>query len=261
MGILRYFIGIVQKRGNHMEKKQFDISSAGLHILAMGLMFCDHLWGTVVPGSDWLTCLGRLAFPIFAFLIVEGYTHTRDLKKYAQRLLFFALLSEIPINLMIGSRVFYPIHQNVLWTFLLGIALIRWNEKAKNAPLWRRLLRAASSVAVGLILGTVTMVDYFGPGVVTVLVFYFFREKKWQNLIFQFLALYWLNVELLGGYSYVVDLFGREWWISQQSFALFALIPIWLYRGRQGHHSKAFRYFCYGFYPVHMLILGLLKMI
>ncbi len=261
MGISRNFIRIVQKRGNHMEKKQFDISSAGLHILAMGLMLCDHLWGTIVPGSEWLTCLGRLAFPIFGFLIVDGYTHTRDLKKYVQRLFVFALLSEIPIDLMIGSRVFYPIHQNVLWTFLLGIALIRWNEKAKAAPVWRRLLRAASSVAVGLILGTVTMVDYFGPGVVTVLVFYFFREKKWQNLLLQILALYWLNVELLGGYSYVVELFGREVWIAQQGFALFALIPIWLYRGRQGHRSTAFRYFCYGFYPVHMLILGLLKMV
>jgi len=244
-----------------MDKKQFDLSSAGLHVLAMGLMLCDHLWGTIVPGSDWLTCLGRLAFPIFAFLIVEGYTHTGNLKKYVQRLLVCAVLSEIPINLMMGSRVFYPIHQNVLWTFLLGLALIHWNERAKEAPLWRRLLRAVSSVIVGLLVGTITMVDYYGPGVVTVLVFYFFREKKWQNLLLQTAALYWLNVELLGGYSYVVNLFGRELWITQQGFALFALIPIWLYRGRQGHRSRAFRYFCYGFYPVHMLLLGLLKMV
>jgi len=244
-----------------MDKKQFDISSFGLHILAMGLMLCDHLWGTIVPGSDWLTCLGRLAFPIFAFLIVEGYTHTGNLKNYVLRLLLFALLSEIPINLMVGSRVFYPIHQNVLWTFLLGIGLIRWNEKAKSAPLWRRLIRAVSSVAVGLLVGTITMVDYFGPGVVTVLVFYFFRERKWQNFVLQLLALYWLNVELLSGLAYEVELFGRVWWITQQGFALFALIPIWLYRGRQGHRSRAFRYFCYGFYPVHMLVLGLLKMV
>ena len=243
-----------------MEKKQFDISSFGLHILAMGFMLCDHLWGTLVPGSEWLTCLGRLAFPIFAFLIVEGYTHTRDLKKYALRLFFCALLAEIPINLMIGSRIFYPIHQNVLWTFLLGIAMICWNEKAKDAPLWRRLIRGVASVAVGLLIGTVTMVDYYGPGVVTVLVFYFFRQRKWQNFVLQLLALYWINAELLGGYSYVVELFGREVWIAQQSFALLALIPIWLYRGRQGHHSAAFRYFCYGFYPAHMLILALLKM-
>ena len=121
-----------------------DISSCGLHILAMVLMFCDHLWATVVPGNDWLTDIGRLAFPIFAFMTVEGYFHTRNLKKYVLRLFVFALISEIPFNLMLGSRIFYPIHQNVLWTFLLGIAMIRWNEKAKNAPVWRRILRATA---------------------------------------------------------------------------------------------------------------------
>ena len=64
-----------------MSKKiSFEITSAALHILAMVLMLCDHLWGTIVPGNDWLTCVGRLAYPIFAFMIVEGYFHTKNLK-------------------------------------------------------------------------------------------------------------------------------------------------------------------------------------
>lgn len=243
-----------------MKTTRPDISSGGLHALAMGLMLCDHLWATVVPGNDWLTCIGRLAFPIFAFLIVEGYHHTRNLKGYCLRLFLFALISEIPFNLMVGSRFVYPIHQNVLWTFLLGLGLIHWNEKAKNAALWRRLLRAVSSVMVGMLAGTLTFVDYFGPGVVTVLVFYFFRERKWQNLLLQAAALYYLNVELLSGLSYEATLFGRTFWIVQQGLALLALIPIWLYRGRKGHRSKAFQYFCYSFYPAHMLILALIKM-
>lgn len=238
-----------------------DISSCGLHILAMVLMFCDHLWATVVPGNDWLTDIGRLAFPIFAFMTVEGYFHTRNLKKYVLRLFVFALISEIPFNLMLGSRIFYPIHQNVLWTFLLGIAMIRWNEKAKNAPMWRRILRAASSVAVGFLVGTLTMVDYFGAGVLMVLTFYFFRGRKWWQFAGQLIALYYINTEILSGFSYQWELFGRTVWVVRQSFAVLALIPIWLYRGRQGHHSKAFRWLCYGFYPAHMLLLALIRML
>lgn len=238
-----------------------DISSCGLHILAMVLMFCDHLWATVVPGNDWLTDIGRLAFPIFAFMTVEGYFHTRNLKKYVLRLFVFALISEIPFNLMLGSRIFYPIHQNVLWTFLLGIAMIRWNEKAKNAPVWRRILRAASSVAVGFLVGTLTMVDYFGAGVLMVLTFYFLRGRKWWQFAGQLIALYYINTEILSGFSYQWELFGRTVWVVRQSFAVLALIPIWLYRGRQGHHSKAFRWLCYGFYPAHMLLLALIRML
>lgn len=122
-----------------MEKRfKFELSSAALHTVAMAFMLCDHLWGTIVPGNDWLTCIGRISFPIFAFLIVEGYFHTQNLKKYVCRLLLFAILSEIPFNLAMGSRVFYPIHQNVLWSFLISLGFIHWNEKAKaTRKIWK----------------------------------------------------------------------------------------------------------------------------
>lgn len=246
-----------------MEKiRKIETTSFSLHLLAMGLMLCDHLWGTIVPGNDWLTCLGRISFPIFAFLIVEGYFHTRNVKKYALRLFLFAVISELPFNLAMGSSLFYPVHQNVLWSFLLSLGLIHLNEKARTAgKLLLRLLTAVGTVAAGSLVGLVAMLDFYHAGVMMVLVFYFFRGRKWWNFLLQLVALWYINVEVLSGFTYTFTLFGRELSFVRQGFALFALVPIWLYRGRQGLHNKWTRALNYGFYPAHLLILGLLKMI
>lgn len=238
------------------------MTSAGLHIIAMVFMLCDHLWGTVVPGNDWLTCLGRISFPIFAFMIVEGYFHTGNLKNYVKRLFLFALISEIPFNLAMGSRLFYPVHQNVLWSFLMAIGFIHRNEKAvKSGKWWKMAVTAAVSVILAYLLGIITMVDFYHAGILTVLVFYFFRNRKWYNYIAQFVCLWYINMEMLGGYSYQLNILGQTYFVARQGFAMLALIPIWLYRGRQGYHTKAFQYFCYWFYPAHLLVLGLLKFI
>ena len=73
------------------------------------------------------------AVPIFSMLLIEGMQKTSDFKAYFKRVISLAVVSEIPFNLAMGSSVFYPIHQNVLWTFLIGIGMIRWNEKAEDA--------------------------------------------------------------------------------------------------------------------------------
>ena len=243
-------------RMNESTLKGFDISAAALHIIAMMLMLMDHLWATLLPAKEWLTCAGRVAFPIFAFMVVEGYFHTRNFKKYMLRMLLFAVLSEVPFDLMYGGTWFYPVHQNVLWTFLLGLSGIHLMEQVrKKGKIWADLLVSVIVVTAGLILGTLCMVDYYGIGVVTVFVFYFFHGRKWWCFLGQLIALYWLNVELLGGLMYPVQLLGMEFELCQQGLALLALIPIWLYRGRQGYHSKPFQYICYAFYPVHMLLL------
>lgn len=236
--------------------KNFELTAAVLHIIAMTLMLMDHLWATLLPAREWLTCAGRVAFPIFAFMAVEGYFHTRSFKKYILRMLLFAVLSEIPFDLMYGGTWFYPVHQNVLWTFLLGLLGVWLMEQVrKKGKTWMYLLVCVLVVPAGLVLGTLCMVDYYGVGVLTVFVFYFLHGRKWWCFLGQLAALYWLNVELLGGLMYPVRLFGMEFELCQQGLALLALIPIWLYRGRQGYHSKPFQYLCYAFYPVHILLL------
>ena len=240
-------------------KLKVETTSFSLHIMAMVFMLCDHLWGTSVVRHDIFTCIGRLAFPIYAFLIVEGYFHTHNLKKYVKRLLLFALISEIPFNLVMGGRLFFPIHQNVLWSFLISIGLIHWNEKVKGGKIWKRVLVGVATLLIAYIGGIITFVDYYNAGILMVLAFYAFRGKKWWHYLGQLLCMWYINFEMLGGLGYEIHLLGSTHFIARQGLALLALIPIWLYWGRQGCHSKTLQLVYYGFYPLHLLLLGLIK--
>ena len=240
------------------KEHRLQTTSVSLHMIAMAIMLIDH-FKKVFPDVALLPSIGRIAFPIFAFLIVEGYFHTRDLGKYAQRLLLFAVLAEIPADLMSRGHFLYEGHQNVLWTFLIGLGLIYINETAKEIgkPVLR-VIAAVGTVVVGYYVGMITKVDYSQAGVLTVLTFYFFRGRKWWCYAGQLVSLGYLHCVELAGYMLTFPLFGQTVSFPRQGLALLALIPIWLYRGEQGRKSKWFQYFCYAFYPVHMLIVAVL---
>ncbi len=243
------------------QKHGFELNSMTLHLLAMAIMLCDHLGWTVFRGHTWMNSVGRIAFPIFAFMLVEGYFHTRNLRKYVLRLAVFAVISEIPFNLMVCGRMWFPLHQNVLWTFLIGILVIYLLEKAKRIKItWLKILAFFGAIAAGYLLGLVSFVDYGYGGVFMVLAFYIFRQRNWVSFAGQFLMLTYINFVLLGKYGPFITLFGDTLKIPMQGLAILALLPIWLYRGRQGPHNKGLQYLYYGFYPAHLLILGLIQM-
>lgn len=234
-------------------------SSFILHILAMLFMLADHIWARLFS-QDWLTCIGRLAFPIFAFMIAEGFFRTKNLKKYILRLLIFAVISEIPFNLIYGGSWIYPFHQNVLWTFLIAILAMVLMEKIRaKFNIIIAIVLCAVVTVVSFFLGYVLMTDYYGAGVATVLVFYFFRKRNWKHFLCQLILLLYINIEFIGGYSTPFELFGREFLFVRQSLAVLALPFIWLYNGKQGYHKKWFQYFCYVFYPLHIIVLVLLS--
>ena len=235
------------------------LNSLSLKLLAMALMLCDHLWATVIPVNNWLTAVGRLAFPIFAYQVAEGFFLTHNRKKYLGRMFVFALISEIPFDLLYYSSVVFPFHQNVMFTFCLAILLMMGLERAKSKGPIVFSLAAAACVALGMLLGQLAMVDYYGSGVVTVLVFYLCRGRSWGRLG-ELAGLIVLNCYLLGGMLIPVTLLGHTIEISEQGLAVLALIPIWLYNGKQGPHSRAIQYACYAFYPAHMLVLALMRM-
>ena len=227
-----------------------ETTSASLHVMAMAFMLCDHLWGAGVLGWDWLTCVGRIAFPIFAFLLVEGFFHTSSRKKYAGRLLLFAVLSEIPFNLMTGRAVWNPYDQNVLWTLLLGAAVCWIMDgvlKRRTAPAF--VLTGAAMVAAFWLL-EVFCTDYGGWGMLLVAMFYGVRRAPYgqaAKMAAQAVGLAFFCIGVMGG-------------VTIELWALTALVPIWLYNGQRGFSHKAVQYGFYAFYPLHILILSLIAL-
>ena len=139
------------------------------------------------------------------------------------------------------------------------MGLIHWNEKAKEKQKRKRILVGIATLFIAYIGGIITFVDYYNAGIFMVLTFYFFRGKKWWHYLGQFVCIWYINFEMLGGFGYEINLFGSTHFITRQGFALLALIPIWLYKGKQGYHNKKIQYIYYIFYPLHLLILGVLK--
>ena len=232
------------------------LTSNMLRILAMAFMICDHLWAKVVPGNDWMTYVGRMTFPIFAFMISEGFIHTSNLKKYILRLLAFAVISEIPFNLFYGGSWFYPYHQNVMFTLLFGLLAIMLIDKAKKNRDAKTIVKSALLVILLGIASFICFVDYGFWGFLIIIKFYLFRIFPFAWLA-QLAAMVIINCELFEGQFIVVDLFGKSFEFATQGFAVFSLIPIWLYGGRKGKSSKIMQYGFYAFYPLHMIIIYL----
>ena len=241
-----------------MEHKiRIETSSLSLHIMAMLFMLCDHLWGTVISGNDWLTCIGRIAFPIYCFLLVEGAQRTRNPRKYAGRLFIGMLLSEIPFDLAFSPTYlsyewhwwtpfagFNPTSNSVMMTLLLGFGMLMCMQQVKG--FWR--------VAVILpfyILAELLDTDYAGLGILIISIFALTRDMERGKLWCVLACALVMN----SGFKNL-QIFGI--WINMELFALMAFVPIFLYDGRKLTKNKAVQWGFYLFYPVHILVLAML---
>lgn len=227
------------------------LSANALRLLAMAGMLLDHVWGTLMPDGLWMTCVGRLVFPLYAFQLTEGFFHTADRKRYLRRLLVFALISEIPFNYMMTGSWVFPFHQNTIFTLALGLWVISILEALGQKSVgWGKGLLQLAAAAV---LSVVGFPDYGWQGVLTVVVFYIMRGHRlaWLG---QLAAMVVIHCFLLEGQTlpWLFDL-------PLQSFAVLALVPIWLYNGQKGRGGKVFQKAAYWYYPLHMIALALLR--
>lgn len=227
------------------------ISSFTLKLIAILTMLIDHSAAVFLGSAISVPRLiGRIAFPIFAFMIAEGAARTHSVKKYALRLFVFALISEIPFDLaLMGTSFSQPIelsHQNVFFTLTLGLLAIAARQRLYKTE--QRLLCIPVlllCMASALILKT----DYADSGVLCIYLFYVFSQKENRIRIPGFIlaaAVPSLSIINLSVYK-------------PELFALFGLIPIFLYNGERG--AKINRYVFYAFYPAHLMLLFLLHLI
>lgn len=213
------------------------LTGFALHIIAMLLMLTDHLRFAFPDARLWLFAVGRLAFPIFAFLTAEGIKHTRDVKKYALRLLALAVSAEIPFDLLSSGTFIAPGHQNVIWTLLLSVITVSIIKKYAD-----RAWVCGIAAAAAFIIAEISRTDYGGFGVMTVFFFYFLDGETKRDRLALVLGIAFVNLSLA-----VLDS------APIQLFALLALPVIFLYDGRRGCHGRAVRLLFYGFYPAHLL--------
>ena len=175
-----------------------------------------------------LRSVGRISFPIFCFLLVEGFVHTSNRKKYALRLFLFACVSELPFDLCFNGGLLEFSYQNVMFTLLIGFLTLWLMDivRQKNPVL---LLFAAGG---GILLGKLFAADYNWKGIVLILILYLFYSYPLEKTIAGCLSLLWEPV------------------------ACFAFLPINLYNQQKGRSMK---YFFYLFYPAHLLLLFSLR--
>ena len=240
------------------------IDSFTLHVLAILFMILDHLWNAFFVNQNQILMhlLGRFALPIFAFMLVEGFCKTKNRNKYLKRIFIFAAISEIPFNLFVSTSVFgspsiFLPYKNVLWSFGIALYMLVLLEKIKKKSM-PIIVKILGKIVIGIMAMFITRLigsDYLEYGIMMVLVFYFFRNRTWWNFIAQVILLVWINIFLIPRYDFSFNLFGNKIYAPVQSFAIFSLVFIWLYNGKQGIHNKITKYMFYSFYPLHLLLI------
>ena len=234
-----------------------------LRVIACVAMLLDHIG--YVFGISGLRIVGRIAFPIFVYLIYNGYRHTKSPVKYALRLAVFALISQVPFSLMCGYATIWD-RGNVFVTLLMALLCI-WSADTlwkKRALKWFCLLPALLVIG-GYYFGLLKS-DYGAKGIIMAMVFWLLDGKEvWKRILTCVLvlcAVYYSDIlgcalNLVQGDGFVFSLTS---WEKMQACSLLALPLIFAYNGEKGKMpgGKIAQYGFYVFYPAHMLLLWLI---
>ena len=272
--------GGVQRLDDKLEHIQF-LTGNTLKVIAVLTMIVDHIckivlqwlltdgyWGVMLDSGkmSWeqyqqidyfirfdLQSIGTIAFPLFCFLLTEGFKHTGNRKHYIKLMFIFALISEIPFDIGFFSRYsiaentfpFYFKYQNVFFTLFLGLVALTFLEKfssisAKRTNKIRKIIIQIISVAVIGIIAELFCCDYGLEGILYIAAFYVCRKNRIYQVLLFLLA-------------YMVATGNQP-----PLCTLLACVLILLYNGKRG--KLRLKYFFYAFYPIHIIILYLIRL-
>ena len=219
------------------------VTSNVIKLVAMVTMIIDHIGYVLLPQYRFLRYIGRIAFPLFIFLLVEGFFHTHDRRLYLIRLAGFAFISEVCFDLGFRSTLIFPQKQNVFFTLSIGFVVMLLLEFLFSVD--TRTFRFPA-MAYGALLGIMACIiladllhtDYGSYGVVAIGVCYLCHHFRLHRVL-TFAAA--VAILMLSN--------------TMEAWAFAAIPLIFLYNGKLGQKNPIFQYACYLFYPVHLLIL------
>ncbi len=228
---------------NSSVKKNNKIFNAlWLKIIAAAAMLTDHVAVAFFDENYAMRAIGRIAFPIFAYFIAEGYFKTRDVKKYAIRLFIFSLIAQAPYVLAFSSEVYKP---NVIFTLFLGLVAIYFFERGDS---FLKLLVPLGIALAAELIGS----DHGAFGVLMIILFASTKDGTKKVLWGAILVLI-MQAAILIQYR-VIN--------AQYLMFLFYLLPmvlLYFYNGKRGVSGTFSRWFFYVFYPLHLLIIWIIK--
>lgn len=220
-------------------KKYRILDGTTLKLIAMVSMIFDHVGDNFFPDQLWMRVIGRIALPIFAFCITEGFCHTHDRRGYLLRMGIFAAVSEIPFDLVTAGKLLELTHQNIMATFfwaILGLVCYdRITEKSTRA----RYVLGVAALVFFTIAAIPLGLDYNMLAVGIIAIYYLLRHK----------SVLWKNGAAIAYHALLRNV-GIYW------FGLLGFIPIFLYNGKRGLGLK---WLFYVFYPGHLLLIYLIK--
>ncbi len=219
------------------------MTSNKLKLIALILMTVDHVGAVLFPQIIVLRVIGRLSFPLFAFLLVEGFKHTRSFTNYLIRILAFGFISEIIYDLTFHGSFSLNNRQNIMFTLALGLVAMKLIQlvEQKKSPWYLLILQMFVILAMALVMN----VDYGLYGILTIVIFYVSDVKKNPFVLSALLLL--LNISYLPVYGII------------QAFSIFSVLILAAYNGKRGRKLRKFDMYVY--YPAHLLLLFIISQV